>query len=943
MQRKDVRSALRAWDASDKLGAHSLARLKVVEDHRRTAGYRDTTIGYGVALRDVLHAAIETLMPEEADADYLDGRWRAYLILSQRYLHGRSPGYLADRFAIARSTFDHEHARALDALMDVLRRWEHVALREEAPIPLAGLGFGPAPFLAPPPPPHPLVGREDLLETLKRKLLSGSGGGAIALSGLPGVGKTALAIALSNDEEVQAHFDSGVLWASLGRQPDLLASLGWWARALGLPADELAELSQIGDRAKAIHALIGMRRLLLVIDDVWEIADGVVFKVGGPRCAYLLTTRLPKVALDFSAEVVGVHELGESEGLELLRRLAPKASDAQTGEASALVRAAGGLPLALVLMGRYLQIETHAGQRRRLRAALSRLNVASERLRLSQTPSPLERSPNISAGAPSSLLAVIDVSISALEPMAQAALQALSVFPPKPNSFSETVALEVIAAPVAVLDTLVDHGLIEGQGESRYALHQLITEVASQRLTDEAVYRRFVDTLVAFVVARKKDFAALDRDLANVLRALQIAHERGMPLALLRGVIHVFPFLESRGLYDIAETYLTRAAEAAEALEAWSNLATVLGYRGNLSLRKGEYDVAEQHFGDSLTLAQASRAQDQVCDALKGLGVVALARGEYALAEDRFQSGLGLARQLDLRDRLAALLADLGALFFNRADFDQAERSFQEGLALARGMGDRRLIGALLINLGVVAARRGDYPAADACFQESLELARLEGSRENLLFLLTNLGTLANDRREANTAAGYFQEGLAVARELQDRARISHLLANLGALATARGDYMEADGYLREGLELAHVTGNREVLCLTLTNLGSLKLARGETQSAEVDFREGLALAKGMGHRRYVAILLNSLGDLYLQRVEVESARAAYEEALSVASEIELQEAVASSCYGLARAAVVLGKPQEAADLGHRSLAIFEAIGHPKVEEVQNWLAHEAI
>ena len=47
-----------------------------------------------------------------------------------------------------------------------------------------------------------------------------------ALGGLPGVGKTALAAAIATDPDVQAHFADGILWAGLGKSPDLRRS---WA------------------------------------------------------------------------------------------------------------------------------------------------------------------------------------------------------------------------------------------------------------------------------------------------------------------------------------------------------------------------------------------------------------------------------------------------------------------------------------------------------------------------------------------------------------------------------------------------------------------------------------------------------------------------------------------------------------------------------------------
>ena len=64
-----------------------------------------------------------------------------------------------------------------------------------------------------------LVGRDQLVEQLKQQLYSRDITTFVALHGLPGVGKTALAIALASDPNVREEFCEGILWAGLGTQP----------------------------------------------------------------------------------------------------------------------------------------------------------------------------------------------------------------------------------------------------------------------------------------------------------------------------------------------------------------------------------------------------------------------------------------------------------------------------------------------------------------------------------------------------------------------------------------------------------------------------------------------------------------------------------------------------------------------------------------------------
>jgi hypothetical protein len=78
-------------------------------------------------------------------------------------------------------------------------------------------------------PPY-FVERPEASEKLKQCLFSEatSKTGTLVVSaiyGLGGIGKSTLAAALAYDPDVQAHFPDGILWITLGQQPDLLSCL----------------------------------------------------------------------------------------------------------------------------------------------------------------------------------------------------------------------------------------------------------------------------------------------------------------------------------------------------------------------------------------------------------------------------------------------------------------------------------------------------------------------------------------------------------------------------------------------------------------------------------------------------------------------------------------------------------------------------------------------
>ena len=391
-----------------------------------------------------------------------------------------------------------------------------------------------------------LVGRDTLLHELKQRLLSGGDVALTALNGLPGVGKTALATELVHDADVRTHFYDGVLWASLGPHPHIPGQLERWGALLNIPPHELLNQS-IEALSMAIRSTIGSRHFLLVIDDIWNIEDALVCKVGGPNCAYLITTRFPQIALHFAGNgTTVVHELSEDDSVALLARLVP---DVVVNEAAAirqLAHSVGGLPLALTLIGKYLRVQGHSHQPRRIKAALERLKNVHERLQLNEPYALVERHPSLEQGASLSLKSVIAVSEQVLDSRARATLYSLAIFPAKPNSFSEQAAEAVSAQPVEFLDILSDVGILESCGPGRYTLHQTISSYALTHLENPLVYERFVTYFVEYIEKYKNDYEALDLEFENIHAALQAADECAMSLELTRGVKALSAFLHAR-------------------------------------------------------------------------------------------------------------------------------------------------------------------------------------------------------------------------------------------------------------------------------------------------------------------------------------------------------------------------------------------------------------
>ena len=789
----------------------------------------------------------------------------------------------------------------------------------------------PSPILDPAIPPplgHSLVGRDDLFRQLKQRLLSENPVALSAINGLPGVGKTALATALAHDDELQASFADGVLWAGLGYEPDVLGLLSHWGTLLQCAPADLTQRGQTTAWATSIHAAIGQRRMLLIIDDAWQITQALVFQVGGPHCAHLLTTRFPEIARRFTAEgTIVVRELDDTDGRRLLLRLAPEVVQAEPQEAQALVAAVGGLPLALTLLGNYLRAQAHSGQPRRVRAALHRFRSADERLHLHESQPLIGGHPGLSAGAPLSLQVVIGMSDQQVSKQARAALRALAVFPPKPNTFAEEAAVTVSALPVETLDELTDAGLLESSGPERYTLHQTIADYARTHLTDERVTGRLVDYFVSYVEAHAADSLALESESANIVAALEAAFERGMLPALVKGVHAFVPLLITRGLYSVAEAQLQRSLQSAQALKDDASQAIAWLHLGKIAEQRGNYLQAQAHWQNSLILAREGEHRHIEAQALRELGGLAWEQGQLHQAHLLLTEALDMLRQLGEQRGVADTLNRLGKLVAQQGEPERGRLLYEEALAVYRDLKDQRGIAITQHNLGVLAREQGQPEQARVLYEEALTILRRLGDQRSAAIVLGNLGNLARHQGQPEQAQQLLEEALVLHRQMENRRSLAFSLLNLGGLAAGQGQFEQAHRFLDEALVIFQGLGEGRQSALTLLDLGILARKQGQIEQAHRLLDEALVIFQGLGEGRQSALTLRELGTLARQQGQPERALQLYTEALTSLLQVDDQREAAITRQELGALAREQGQLEEAQQLLTESLATTRQIG----------------
>jgi WD40 repeat protein len=266
-----------------------------------------------------------------------------------------------------------------------------------------------------PPLPEAYVQRTAEFAQLKSVLMDRSGEAVAvtaALRGAGGFGKTALATAVARDPKIQDAFYEGVLWVTLGENPDLLAVITDLIYSLTRERTSYTEINTAADHLT--KRVLAHRCCLLVIDDAWQQVHLRPLLDGAPATTRLIVTRRDDI-LPAGAPKVVVDAMTAPEAVELL---ASNLSGAGPKERVALTKLATGplgeWPILLRLANGFLRFRVGRGDElgRAVEYAAARLSslglVAFDRNSESERASAIEKTVRVSLD----LLAEFDVERS---------------------------------------------------------------------------------------------------------------------------------------------------------------------------------------------------------------------------------------------------------------------------------------------------------------------------------------------------------------------------------------------------------------------------------------------------------------------------------------------------------------------------------------------------
>lgn len=747
------------------------------------------------------------------------------------------------------------------------------------------------------------VGRAGVIAELRRRFEGRTVAVAVALVAAGGLGKTRVALELVWQQ--RGLFPGGVFWLDVSAPARREASHRALLRQLrpDIPPAALQEQGVAARLAEAARAHRPGQAQLWVLDHLPEPEPGQELPSLAELCprwgevAVLITSRVRPG--DPELPVIELEALDDAAGAALLTAGLPPGA-MSLADATAVVRWVGGLPIALELLARSLDLGDLSATE--LRAQVRAGGVAQA---LDETQQVLRE-----AGAAAGLSPIVEslrISYSRLSPAAQALARRLAQFGPEP-------------LPTTLVKALGPHA-------SRLARATLAARSFVTGISGEC-------------------FGAMHRVLADYLRGLCGAEEPADACAALRAAMPAAELSEPQRWPALAAT-----AMHAEALLFRSG-AEVPGIL-ELGLRLGSLYHQQQRGGESepvrrrtLALAEASlppehrlrlAAAADLGLSLSSLGALTEARALQAETLRRCEAAFGPedALTLSARTNLAVTLQLLGEGEQARAELQAVAQSFERSagaehpstlhaltsLAMAE-LGAGRVAVARALQERVLASWRRLGPAAEA------------GAVSVAGYLAQTLhvqGELPAARAMITAALESAQRlwGPDHPPTLQLRAGLATILRDLGDLAGAEAELRAVLTQLRRVLGPAHPQ--------TLTSqfvLVELLISREQHAEARALLEEALALGLprfGPAHP-LMLVVLGRLVDVLQVLDELPRARVLLEDMLArlrpqlAANRPELLRLEQSLADLLAQ----LGETNAARELQARVLAAWEALVGPR-------------
>ncbi|MFE0531333.1 BTAD domain-containing putative transcriptional regulator [Micromonospora parva] len=595
-----------------------------------------------------------------------------------------------------------------------------------------------------------------------------------AVSGMAGVGKTALALHWAH--RVADRFPDGQLYVNLRGYDEAgvvspLDALSEFLEALGVPHARIPAGTEA--RSGLYRSLLASRRMLVVLDNARDSAQVRALLPGAGGCMVVVTSRdrLGGLIAAECAAPLTLDVLTADESMSLLAgRIGASRLASEPAAVDHIVEAAGRLPLALSIVA--ARVATHPTFP--LGAIAAELHSTEARL---------------DALADGDVRRVFSWSYLALGQDAARLFTLLGLHPGPDLTAAAAAALA--GAPTAAvtlrLRELTRLNLLAEHAPGRYAFHDLLRAYAaelaesSERADEHAAARqRLYDH---YLHAAYPAALLLQPQWPPIEPVPPLPGPTRRPVTDHGGALAWFT-AEHRVLIRMVRQAAENGFEAYAWQIAWA-LTTFVAPRG---LWQDQLDIQR------VALAAAEKIDDLAGQAAANrLLSRALTRlGDRDAAEDRLKRALELHERLGDPTGQAQTLHNYCELCYLDGRFDEALAHGREALRLYRLVGNRSGEARTLNAIGWLLATTGDYVQAIESCTEALDQQRRSDDRNGQAATLDSLGFAYHRLGERDRAADCYEQAIQLFRDSADRYHEAETLIRLGDTREGMGDLTAA-------------------------------------------------------------------------------------------------------------------------------------------------------
>jgi tetratricopeptide (TPR) repeat protein len=710
------------------------------------------------------------------------------------------------------------------------------------------------------------IDREEALARIaaSRRSVGGTDAPAVyAIDGMPGVGKTALAVHAAH--RLAPHFPDARLFLDLhahshGRSPvDPTAALEALLRALGLAADQVP--ASLDGRAGLWRSQLAGKRALVVLDNAAAGEQVHPLLPASRGCVVIVTSRRRLAGLEGS-RTVSLDVLDTDEAMRLFARtVGADRAAADPDTVRKIVARCALLPLAVRLIAARLHHHP-AWSPRDMFAELATAQNRLEEIRAEGN----------------DIMAVFELSYAGLDSAQKRMFRRLGLHPGQDFSLYAAAALNGTDLTRARrgLEELYDHHLVEEPRYGRYLLHDLLHDYARQRVEEEETpaeraeavdrlldYYTFVssraDKLINLLGHRDDEvewqpasvpqlashtdaIAWMEAERLNLLACVQLAIERDRrPRAAVLARLTVY-FLRLKGYWGDALSLCQNTASLCADIGDRASAADMQFYCGDIFRLTGRHPEALRQYENALAAYQD--LSDRHCEArtLHSIGDIERAAVRYASALERYEAAMAVYRELvnpiaearalhsiadthrlagrhdearshyqriiatyrDLDDRVgeARVVHSIGDLDRLSGRYDEALRACRRALLAYQELGDGLGVADALLSIGETNQAMGRYPDALRHYEDAQERYRSLGDRRGEAMTLQALGSLHRSAGRLDDARAAYETAAAISRALDDPYLEASAHCGVGLALVLSGDTAQAVPRLRQALTL---------------------------------------------------------------------------------------------------------------------------------------------